>query len=209
MSPASSILRPAARGRRRSYALIAAVAVLLAGCSSTGVAGYTDAGEQAGYVSGDGSVTTWDPARRPGPITLQGTAFSGETIDVAAWRGDVVLINTWYAECPPCRAEAPDLTAIVNEYAPSGLHAVGVNGVNDAGTVTAFERRFSTPYTSIQDADATAVAALQGVVPLQAVPTTVLLDRQGRVAARVIGQIDASTLRTLIDELLGATDQRE
>lgn len=182
-------------------AITAAMVLSLASCSS-GAQGYTANGDQAGYVSGDKSVTTWDPGQRPGPIDLTGTSYSGDAVDVAHWRGDVVLINTWYAGCPPCRAEAPDLATITGEYADQGLRAVGINTVDEAGAAQAFERTFALPYPTIQDTDGTAIAALQGTVPLQAVPTTVLLDRQGRVAARILGMADPSTLRTLVEDLL-------
>lgn len=182
--------------------VVVAVIVLssLAGCAST--AGLTAGGEQAGYVSGDASVTTWDTGSRPGPIDLTGTDYSGQPVDVSAWRGDVVLVNTWYAACPPCRAEAPDLATIATDYAAKGVHAIGLNFTDEAGAAQAFERTFALPYPSIQDTDGSAVASLQGTVPVQAVPTTVLLDRKGHVAARILGAADPSTMRTLLDELL-------
>ena len=155
-----------------------------------------------GYQSGDGSTTTWPVGQRKGPVQLSGTDFSGAAQDVAAWRGDVVLLNTWYAGCPPCRAEAPTLVALANEDAAKGLRVLGINGTDAAGAADAFVRQFAVPYPTLQDTDGSAVAALQGVVPVNAVPTTVLLDRQGRVAARILGLADPSTLRTLVDALL-------
>ncbi len=197
------LMRSAGRPLVLAIAVIV-VAVLalssLAGCAST--AGLTDDGEQAGYVSGDASVTTWDAGARPGPIVLAGTDFAGQPVDLSGWRGDVVLLNTWYAACPPCRAEAPDLAAIAGEYAARGVRTVGLNFTDEAGAAQAFERTFALPYPSIQDTDGSAVAALQGTVPVQAVPTTVLLDREGHVAARVLGTADPTTVRTLLDELL-------
>lgn len=155
-----------------------------------------------GYRSGDGSTTTWPVGQRKGPVTLSGTDYSGATQDVSAWRGDVVLLNTWYAACPPCRAEAPTLVALANEDAAKGLKVLGINGTDAPGAADAFVRQFSVPYPTIQDTGGSAIAALQGVVPVNAVPTTVLLDRQGKVAARILGLADPSTLRTLVDSLL-------
>ena len=181
---------------------MAVLALALTGCTPTITGGWDDSGDRTGYVSGDRSVTTWEPEDRTGPVELAGTDFAGEPIDLADWRGDVVVLNTWYAACPPCRAEAPDLVALAEDYAEAGVRVVGINSTDDAGAAQAFERTFSVPYPSVHDADGSAVAALQGVVPVQAVPTTVLLDRSGKVAARVLGVIDASTVRTLVDELL-------
>jgi len=121
---------------------------------------------------------------------------------VTAWRGDLVVLNSWYAACPPCRAEAPDLVAFANDYAARGVHVLGINGTDDVGAAQAFERTFTIPYPSLADTGGHAIAALQGAVPVQAVPTTVVLDREGRVAARILGLADPSTLRGLVDDVL-------
>ncbi|WP_433995174.1 TlpA family protein disulfide reductase [Cellulomonas hominis] len=197
----------ALRGRRAGAAAVALGAVLvLAGCSGgdggTGSgSGDGDVADQ-GYVSGDGSFTQWAADDRQGPVEVAGTDFAGQAVDVADWRGDVVVLNTWYAACPPCRDEAPDLVDIANEYADAGVHLLGINGVDDAGAAESFQRTFDVPYPSIDDRDKQAVAALQGVVPIQATPTTVVLDREGKVAARIVGLAEGSTLRALVDEVL-------
>lgn len=191
---------------RRAAIVVAALAGLLAvgGCSaSSGSNQNADAGN-AGYVSGDGSVTTWAVGDRGKPVELAGTDFSGAPVDLATHRGQVVVINTWYAACPPCRAEAPDLVRLATDDAAKGVTVIGLNGTDDAGAAQAFERTFAVRYPSIDDRDGRAVAALQGVVPISAVPTTVLLDRDGRVAARILGRADASTLRSLVDDLVAA-----
>lgn len=189
---------------RRPAALVAVVAAvaMATACSPTVTGGWDERGEQTGYVSGDRSVTVWDRGERTGPVEIAGVDYHGEPVDVAGWRGDVVVLNTWYAACPPCRAEAPDLVALATDYADDGVHLLGLNSTDDAGAALAFERTFDVPYPSLHDTDGVAVAALAGVVPLQAVPTTVLLDRDGMVAARILGVVDPSTLRTLVDDLL-------
>lgn len=154
-----------------------------------------------GYTSGDGSVRQWPQDDRGEPVRLTGEDFEGGAVDTGDWQGDVVVINTWYAACPPCRAEAPALVAIAEEY-QGRAHLVGLNSTDETATAQAFQRTFDVNYPSIADRDGAATATLQGVVPLQAVPTTVLLDQQGRVAARVLGEVPQSTLATLIDDLL-------
>ena len=179
---------------------------LLAACSPTITGGWDEDGEQTGYVSGDRSVVTWDAGDRPGPVEITGTDYAGQAVDTTDWRGDVVVLNTWYAACPPCRAEADDLVALATDYADAGVHVLGINSTDDAGAAQAFERTFDVPYPSVHDADGTAVAALQGIVPLRAVPTTVVLDADGAVAARVLGVVDPSTLRAVVDDLLAERD---
>lgn|SRR5690625_590454 len=155
----------------------------------------------SGYVSGDGTVTVWAESERNDPVELAGQTFDEEELDLADWQGSVVVLNFWYAACPPCRAEAPDLKEVAEETAESGVEFLGVNSTDDPGTAAAFERTFEVPYPSLHDSRSQGVAAMQGKVALQAVPTTVVLDTDGRVAARVIGRVDAVTLRTLIKDV--------
>jgi peroxiredoxin len=203
---AGSAPAAARRSGLRAGALATALALTLAGCSAAPSSdGRTQDGAEAGYVSGDGSTRTWAPEDRGDPVEVAGTDFAGAPVAVADWRGDVVVLNTWYAACPPCRAEAPDLVALAGDYADRGVHLLGLNGTDDAGAAQAFERTFDVPYPSLADTDGSAIAELQGAVPLQAVPTTVVLDREGRVAARVLGLADGSTLRAMVDDVLAET----
>lgn len=193
--------RPQAPLRRAVTAAALTTALALSGCASTTQAGAEES-SGAGYVAGDGSLATWEPQQRDGAIDLAGQTYDGEQVDLGQWRGEVVVVNFWYAACPPCRAEAGDLRAIHEDYTPHRVQLLGVNPRDDAATAQAFERTFAVPYPSIHDQGAAAVAAFQGLVPLQAMPTTVVLDRQGRVAARIMGQIDPTMLRGLIDDTL-------
>ncbi|PFG34139.1 thiol-disulfide isomerase/thioredoxin [Sanguibacter antarcticus] len=182
--------------------MAAATALLVSSC--TAESGNTDTGDVVGqgYASGDGSLQTWSVADRTDPVEISGTDFSGDPVDTIGDGDEIVVLNTWYAACPPCRAEVPALLEVATERASDGVRLVGINGTDDSGAALAFEREHGVTWPSIADTDGSAVAALQDVVPVQAVPTTVVLDRQGRVAARVLGQIEASTLDGLIDDVL-------
>lgn len=184
--------------RLRAAALLLVLTALLTGCSSIGRP--QGQAQGAGYEAGDGSFTTWAAADRGAGIELTGQTYSGQSIDLADWRGEVVVVNFWYAACPPCRAEAADLGAIAAERPE--IRMLGINPRDDAGTAQAFERTFAVPYPSLWDKDAAGVAAMQGLVPLQAMPTTLVLDREGRVAARILGQADPVILRGLIDDVV-------
>ena len=155
-----------------------------------------------GFVSGDGSVQQWEPDERGDAVVVEGTSFEGDEVSTADWSGDVVVLNTWYAGCAPCRAEAPDLVALAEDRADEGVHLLGINTEDDAGTALAFQRTFDVGYPSIEDRSGQVVAGLSGVVPLQAVPSTVVLDGEGRVAARVVGQGGGSTLDGMVDDVL-------
>ena len=198
--------RPLSRRVVIAGGLGTAAALLLGACAPGGnpqsPADAAAAASDAGYVAGDGTFATWAPAQRAEPVSLVGTTYAGEELDLADWRGDVVVVNFWYAACPPCRAEAPDLKDVYTDYTTRGVKMLGINPRDDGGTAQAFERTFEVPYPSLHDQEARGVAAFEGLVPLQAMPSTVVLDRQGRVAARILGQVDPTILRGLIDDTL-------
>jgi peroxiredoxin len=175
-------------------AVVAAIILAVAACSPP------EAPTSPGYVSGDGTVTILGGDPDAPVLNLTGTSYDGATVDIADYRGSVILINTWYASCPPCRAEAPDLVAL---DALDHVQVVGLNGRDDDGTAQAFERNFSVNYPSIDDADGAATAMLQGLIAINAVPTTLVLDPEGRVYARVIGRVEPSTLEALVEDAAG------
>lgn len=188
----------------RLVAVLLAGAVALAGCStSDSLSQQARAGDSKNYVSGDGTVSTVPAAEREDPVELAGTTAEGDQVDVAARRGDVVVLNVWYAACAPCRAEAPDLAEVSAEYADRGVRFLGINTRDDAAGAQAFQRTYGIEYPSVLDATSgAALLSLRGKVPPQAVPTTLVLDAEGRVAARALGRIDGSTLRGLLDDVL-------
>ena len=195
-------MRPRAR-TALALAGLAAAAPVLAGCSSSALGQQAEQGDSKGYISGDGTRQQVPVAERGAPVELSGTTTDGSEVDLADWRGSVVVVNVWYAACGPCRVEAPDLAAVAAETAPAGVRFVGVNTEDDAGTAAAFERTFSIPYPSVLDAaDGEALLALRGTVPPQAVPSTVILDTRGRPAARVLGRVEPDVLTGLVEDVL-------
>lgn len=173
------------------------VAAALAACGTD-----TSSRYDTGYVAGDGVTTEIDPADRGEPLEFSGTTFEGQPFDAASMRGSVLVINVWYASCAPCREEAPDLKAIAEGYADQGVSFIGVNVRDAAGPAQAFQKTFSVPYPSLVDTDSTILYALRGQVAPNAVPSTVVLDREGRPAARISGAVDPSTLRAMLDRVL-------
>jgi peroxiredoxin len=194
--------RRTARLKGAAAAVLAAVLALSACSTAPGLEKQARAGDNKNYVAGDGSVVEVAASDRGEPVDVTGTSAEGKPVDLAKWRGDVVVLNVWYAACGPCRAEAPDLRDIAKEYAPHGVKFVGVNSRDDAKTAQAFQRRFEIPYPSIIDSDGAAIVALRGQVSPQAVPTTLVIDSEGRVAARILGLADPSVLRSLVDDAL-------
>ena len=184
---------------RRLVPVVVAAALLLAGCTSQdGIAG-EDGG---GYISGDGSVRLIAAGERTEVPDWGGETVDGDTVDSGDLNG-VVVLNFWYAGCPPCRVEAPDLEAVYQEYGDR-VTFLGVNVRDSAATAGSFEREFGVSYDSILDVSTRDVlSAFAGEVPPSAVPTTLVLDAQGRVAARISGQLpSATTLGDIVGDVL-------
>lgn len=183
-------------------ALALAVVLVLSACTSDPLA--DKFGGSNGTTSGDGSFSEFSPAHRGEPVAFSGLTDTGLQVSNDDYADTVLVVNFWYAECAPCRAEAPDLQELSEKYRGDGATFLGVNIYNQPDTALAFARKFGITYPSIMDADTgEARLAFAGHAPPSAVPTTLLLDKQGRVAARFLGQISAaSNLDTIIRELI-------
>lgn len=182
--------------------LALAVALVLSGCAGDPLA--DKYGGSDGTSSIDGSFSEFAPADRGQPIVFQGTTDTGMVVSNKDYAGEVLVVNFWYASCAPCRAEAPDLRELSAKHEGNGAAFLGVNIYDQAENALAFARKFGITYPSIMDADSgTTRLAFAGHAPPSAVPTTLILDKKGRVAARFLGQIAApSNLDTVIRELI-------
>ncbi|WP_052460659.1 TlpA family protein disulfide reductase [Microbacterium gorillae] len=186
----------------------AALAVGLAACTSTDEASEAFRnGQNSGYVAGDGTVKEFPAAERGAPVDFAGTDEEGRTVSGADLRGQVVVVNFWYAGCGPCRVEAKDLEKVYTENKGAGVTFVGVNTSDTADTAKSFMKQYDVTYPSLIDAgDGAAKIAFAQATPLQSTPTTLVLDKEGRVAARILGPIDGtSVLNTLVRELAEAS----
>ena len=138
-------------------------------------------------------------ADRPALPDLTGHTLTGQRLSLAGLRGHVVVINVWGSWCAPCRKEAPVLARVSAESYPRGVRFMGIDTRDNPAAAQAFERRYGITYPSYDDPG---LAQFNGLIPIAAVPSTVFVDVQGRVAARTIGRVDASTLRGEIADLL-------
>lgn len=190
--------------RRRSTVLALAAVLAVAGCSDGGntIAEQARAGDQKGYISGDGSVQQVAPEDREIQIDLQGTTLEGEAWRSADHRDSVVVVNVWGSWCGPCKAEAPDLQAAYEHFTQAGdpVTFIGVNDRDGVETAKAFEEAMGIGYPSLADDGGQTLAALQGWANPR--PTTLLLDEAGQVAARVAGPVDDATLVGLVEDVL-------
>jgi thiol-disulfide isomerase/thioredoxin len=165
--------------------------LLLTGCSSLGGTG------DKGYISGDHSVRLIDDPDRSGPVDLTGESLTGEPVDVADYRGKVVVVNVWWSGCGPCRTEMP-LLAKASKELGDGVEFLGIN-IRDSSQSQglSFSNDAGVEYPSIYDPNGKAMLAFSGKVSLVSTPSTVILDQDGRVAAMISG--DVQTKQTLLD----------
>lgn len=190
-------------GRRTVLAAVgsALAAVALSACTQDPLAAEFRAGDNKRYIAGDGTFTEVRLADRAAPVDFSGTLSDGTAITSADYRGSVTVVNFWYAECPPCRLEAKDLQAASEEHAADGVKFLGVNTRDQAPNVDSFDATYGITYPSVLDVEDTSMQlAFAGTIAPNAVPATIVLDRQGRVASRVLGQIDPGVLRTLVSD---------
>ncbi|WP_223626848.1 TlpA disulfide reductase family protein [Microbacterium sp. EST19A] len=211
--PLASTVRPIRSGRpsrsrlpRRAVgaALAAVFAIGLSACAPDPVSESFLSGENTGYVAADGAIVEIPEADRGEPVDFGGVTESGDKLDSADLEGQVTVVNFWYAGCAPCRVEAADLESVWKDFEGEGVSFVGINTRDQADTATAFADEFGITYPSLIDVDtAQAKLAFAEVTPIAATPTTLVLDKQGRVAARIIGPIDGtSILSTLVKDAL-------
>jgi thiol-disulfide isomerase/thioredoxin len=171
-------------------------AFVLAGCTETPDYGQSSSN---GYVSGAGVYKEIKPADRKQPLSFSSKLDTGAKITSAELKGKVYVVNFWYAGCAPCNSEAPRLNKVYEKYKGS-VGFLGVNTYDQAATAKTFEQAHDVKYPSAIDTNTASVQyAFSSYVPPSAVPTTLVLDKQGRVAARVTGELDdASILESLI-----------
>lgn len=187
---------------RNALAIVVATVVsvaLLAGCTAgDSWAEHNAAGDSKGYVAGSG-ITEYTPKANDRPIDFAGTLLNGRRITAADYRGKVLVVNFWYASCPPCRLEAAGLEKASTSSA-STTAFLGVNVKDEVDTAAAYVRSFRVTYDNLSDVSTGRVQlAFAGTRGPNSTPSTIVLNPKGQVTARILGGVDESTLRSLIE----------
>ena len=144
--------------------------------------------------------TTRYPGDQGVPLPrLEGPVLGGDTLlSLDDQLGHVVVINVWGSWCGPCRAEAPDLAAVSQQAKLRDVRFLGIDVRDEPTAALRFESRYGIAYPSFDDRDGRLLAQLGGIIPVSAVPSTLVVDAAGVIRARIIGRVERSTLRTLI-----------
>jgi peroxiredoxin len=184
--------------------LATAAALALAGCS--GGSGASSSGDKANtnYVQGTGLVTTVPAGDRKSAINLAGKDLDGKALDISAYRGKVVVLNVWGSWCPPCRAEAADFESVFQSTQAKGVQFVGIDSRDPQITqAKLFAASRKLTYPSLYDASGQLLFSFPaGTLNPQTIPTTIILDRQGRVAVRALTALTKEQLTKILDPVI-------
>jgi thiol-disulfide isomerase/thioredoxin len=170
-------------------------AFLFLALTLTACGGGGSSSSEESFVSGDGSTTYIKIADRKIAPTITGMTLSGKNYTYA--KNSVAVVNVWASWCAPCRAEAPTLAALANKY--TDVSFIGILTRDNPATAEAFQRRFNLPYSTI--IDDSILIGFKGSLPANAIPSTVILDKKGYVAARISGSVTVASLSELIEKV--------
>jgi thiol-disulfide isomerase/thioredoxin len=174
------------------------VLLSVAACDGGATAQQTATGNGSSFVSGSYGTTVYQPGSRPAAPQVTGTTLSGARFLLSADRGSVVVLNFWGSWCTPCRAEAPALGALARHFSASNVRFVGVDIRDNTANAEAFMRTFRISYPSLSDPNDAIALDFSGTVPPAGIPTTLVIDRSGRIAARIVGTASYNGLSVLI-----------
>ena len=181
-----------------------AVAVVMLGVGVWQMVTPSGPSESPDSQSGVG-LTSFPPAKQQKLPSISGRDLDGQPLELPRANDTVTVINVWGSWCAPCRAEAPDLARISKEMSAKGVRFYGIDTRDDLAAARAFVRRFRIPYPSFDDRDGQVLGAFTGIIPVSAVPSTLVVDARHRIVARVVGRVDATTLKGLIGDALTAS----
>ncbi|MFE1312218.1 TlpA family protein disulfide reductase [Streptomyces sp. NPDC058755] len=182
-------------------AMAAAAALTLSACGNGGTSG---GGGNTGFVTGNNGISTVPQGKRATAPDLSGKTIDGKTLDVADYRGKVVVINVWGSWCGPCREEAKYFSKVSQAYEGKGLQFVGINTRDTSTTpAVAFEKEHGISYPSLYDPTGKLMLRFKkGTLNPQLIPSTLVIDKDGKVAARALEALDETTLLKMVKPVL-------
>ncbi len=184
-------------------AVVALVAAGAAGCAGGDIGASTPGSSGQSFVGSSYQSTFYPVGQRPDAPAVSGTTIAGQHLSLASYRGDTVVLNFWGSWCAPCRAEAPALGQLARKLAPEGVRFVGIDIRDQPDSAQAFMQTFNVGYPSLNDPDDEIALAFHSTVPPAAIPTTLVIDRRGRIAVRIFGASSYAELQALISKVIG------
>lgn len=200
-------MSPTRASRRRSLrgaAALAGAAVFALAATACSASASGGSGNGSNYVGGTGEISTIEQGHRTAAPELSGKTVDGAQLSLADYKGKVVVVNVWGSWCPPCRAEAPHLAEVAKQTKSQGVEFVGIN-TRDLQTAQAkaFEKEFGIPFPSLYDPAGDLLLRFpKGSLNPQAIPSTLILDRQGKIAVRALKELSAGELHKALDPVV-------
>jgi len=180
--------------RSRALPVIAAGIALLA----LAACGGKEPAAGSGFVAGDGSLVVIDASQRQPAPEISGTTLDGKPFNLASIRGKIAVLNVWASWCAPCRAEAPVLEKTWKQQ-QGDVQFIGLDTRDSDTAALSFIRKFGITYPNVIDRDGALQLRFSGTLPPEAIPSTLVIDAQGKVAARALGKVSESTLLGMIE----------
>ncbi|MFI6153223.1 TlpA family protein disulfide reductase [Kitasatospora sp. NPDC051170] len=199
----SAMARPRPRVAAAAAATAAAAALALTGCSSSGSSG--NGADQVGFVSvKDTNISKAEPGHRVEAPDISGETLDGGQVKLSDYRGKVVVLNVWGSWCGPCRGEADDLQRVWTKYKDQGVQFLGINTRDSEKTnAVRFEQEKGVTYPSIFDpAGSQLLKFPKGSLSMQSIPTTLVIDRDGKLAARAVGGTVDDALESILQPVV-------
>ena len=184
-------------------AVVALVAVAAAGCDGGNIAGNNPGSGGQSFVGSSYESTFYSLGHRPDAPAISGTTIGGQRLSLSTYRGETVVLNFWGSWCAPCRAEAPALAQLARKLAPDNVRFVGIDIRDQPDGAQAFMQTFNVDYPSLSDPADEIALEFHSTVPPAAIPTTLVIDSSGRIAARIFGASSYANLQTLISKVIG------
>ncbi|MGI5349557.1 TlpA family protein disulfide reductase [Streptomyces sp. CA-250714] len=195
------------RASRRRITLLAAG--LAAGATLLSACGGQETGSSSGdtkFVKGTGEITKVAKGKRTSVPDLSGPSVDGKKLKLSDYKGKVVVLNVWGSWCSPCRAEAPNLAKVARDTKGKDVQFLGINTRDlDKANAKAFERNYEIDYPSFYDPSGKLILKFpKNTLSPQAIPSTLILDKDGKVAVRALKELSEKELRSALDPLTDA-----
>ncbi|MFR9796726.1 TlpA family protein disulfide reductase [Streptomyces sp. MS06] len=192
------------RTRSRAVLLAAATAagtLILSACSSGGTSG---GGGDTNFITGDNGIATVAKGKRNAAPELSGETIDGKQLSTADYKGKVLVVNVWGSWCGPCRAEAKNLEKVYQDTKGQGVRFVGINTRDTSTTpARAFEKSYGVTYPSLYDPTGKLMLRFRkGTLNPQLIPSTLVIDREGNIAARALQALSEEKLRGMVEPVL-------
>jgi thiol-disulfide isomerase/thioredoxin len=178
-------------------AVAVAVSTGLGGCAAASVQRSASASQGASQLG----LTQYPQSQRPAAPAISGTTLTGGKFALTSTLGNVVVLNVWASWCGPCRSESPDLARVSASFSHEPVRFIGVDEQDDSRSARKFAASTGATYPNVIDTAGQLLSRLR-LLPRAGVPSTLILDRHGRVADRVIGPVTAAEITSAVRALL-------